>query len=169
MRGKMNQDLIEDHENKETVSMREYSVANYFIVMAVDTVLLYVLNNLRYMNISLVTADFTSCLWAVNLALGMGIIGNFTLLLYRPRWFHNVVQLVLSVLAIFGVYIIYKTFPFDIGTGTWQIAAKVILILIMAGIAVGFILDFFHKEKNGQYPQSPGENPPDNDVNQTPL
>jgi hypothetical protein len=159
----MYQEFSEDHKGKEMASRKEYAVANYYVAIAVGTILLYVLNNLRYMNISLVTADFTSCLWAVNLALGMGIIGNFLLLLNRARWFHNLVQAILSALAIFGVYTIYTIFPFELGAGIWPTVAKAILILIMAGIAIGFILDFLQKEKHRDV------NPSTDNINQTPM
>lgn len=150
----MYQELSENHEKKENVPRKEKSVANYYIAMAVDIVLLYVLNNLRYMNISLITDNFTFCLWAINLALGIGIIGNFILLLYRPLWFHNTVQVILSALAILGVYVVFKTFPFDLGSEIWETVAKAILILIMAGIAITFVLDLFRKEEKDRTPNN---------------
>jgi hypothetical protein len=147
-------------------------IAHYYIAIAVDIVLLYVLNNLRYMGISLITDYFTSCLWAINLSLSFGIVGNFTLLLYRPRWFHHLVQAILSLLAIIAVYVVYSIFPFNLGGELLPRALRIILILIMAGAAIGllvevvkFTLAWMQREKPPAPPSSaitPGtpESPP---------
>ena len=118
------------------------SVVNYYVAIAVDIVLLYVLNNLQYFNLSFIAENYISVLWAVNLALGFGIVGNFVLLLYRPRWFHHLVQAVLCALAVFAVYIIYRIFPFEFDSGNFSSALRIVLIIIMAGLGIGLLTEF---------------------------
>jgi hypothetical protein len=145
-------------------------VAGYFVTMAVAIVLLYVLNNistnqiqpidptlttyypnwvvnisneLAAMHIPYLTRFFISCLWAINLFLGFTLIGNFTLLLYRPRWFHHLVMLVICALAILAVYVFYEVFPLEIESDSLTTLVRVTLWVIMAAIAVALILRLF--------------------------
>jgi hypothetical protein len=147
---------------------KEISVATYYIIMAVDIILLYVLNNiLNYLThpvdvntvsgygtfitnavnalitfrIPFVTEAFLSCLWAVNLALTAGIIGSFVLLLYRPKWFHHLVQVILAALTVLAVYIVYSVFPFSFEAGIYIIVMRAILVAIMACSAVYLVTE----------------------------
>ncbi len=120
----------------------EASVANYYLSMAADIILLYFFNNIIYANLSfLVTKDYISCLWAINLALSIGIIGNFILLLYRPRWFPHLVQAVFNILAAFAVFVVFKTFPFTITAQNLEQGVKIALIVIIAALLIGTIIE----------------------------
>jgi hypothetical protein len=162
-------------------------VAGYYIFMAVAIFLLYFLNNISVnqiqpidpsltsyysswivdisdkiaaMRIPYLTRYFISCLWAVNLFLGFCIMGNFMLLLYRPRWFHHLVMLVISALAMLAVYVIYRVFPFDINTGGAQTLARVILWMLMSAAGVVLVLKLVQVLKalsERQPPQPPAE------------
>jgi hypothetical protein len=113
----------------------------YFTLIIICIVLLYIFNNLLslYMlsvpegsnlikaimnneyvqwTIPFLDPSFVNCLWAINLALGLGLMGNFALLLYRPRWFHYLLQALLIGVSIIPVYLAYKTFPFVIDSQT---------------------------------------------------
>jgi hypothetical protein len=138
----MNTELQEGFFKKESTKERKTGLASYYAAIAVDIILLYVLNNLRYMNVSIITPDFTSCLWAVNLSLSVGFFGNFILLIYRPRWFHHLVQAALSLLAILAIYVVYKIFPFDLDREAFRTAVRIFLIFIMAGAGIGFLVEF---------------------------
>ena len=129
----MNAGILDDRKTSATTG-----VAGYYIFMAVDVVFLYVLNNLQYFGISFITGDYISCLWAINLALSCGIIGNFVLLLYRPRWFHYLVRVALDALAILAIYIVFSVFPLSLTDEIFNSITRGILILIMAGFFVGF-------------------------------
>ncbi len=148
---------------KNGVSSTEPSIANYYVGMAADIILLYFFNNIKYVEIPfLTTKDYISCLWAINLALGAGIIGNFVLLFYRPRWFPHLVQAILNALSILAVYIIYKIFPFSFSAISFQTATRIALILIMAAIGIGLIVEVIkfgkalvHREPPATPPVSP--------------
>lgn len=141
----------------------ETGIAKYYIDLAANIILLYFFNNIIYANIPfLANKSYISCLWAINLALAVGIIGNFILLLYRPRWFHHLVQAVLSALIILAAYIVYRIFPFTFNSDVLQTVARTLLLIIMAGTGIGLIVEvvkfsisFMHREPPGTPPVSP--------------
>ncbi|MBN1191149.1 MAG: hypothetical protein JXA46_15435 [Dehalococcoidales bacterium] len=140
--------------------------AGYFIFMAVAVLCLYAVNNLSYhqfqpidpsvssyypgwvvaaadklsvMQVPFANRYFISCLWAINLFLSSCIMGNFVLLLYRPRWFHHLVMLVISALALLAVYVIYHIFPFELPDESSRTAARIILWVMIAIPAAGML------------------------------
>jgi hypothetical protein len=164
-------------------------VGGYFIIMAVDIILLYLFNNMLNflthpidinasqdypgiiynvikffidLKFPFLTKDFTSCLWAINLALSCGIIGNFVLLLYRPRWFHHLIQAVPGFLAVMAIIIVLRIFPFNFQAGLQENGAKIILIALAAGFGVNavyelarFVIAFLRREKTPPPPPTP--------------
>jgi hypothetical protein len=170
------QKLIADDE--------KHGHAKYIIAMAVEIILLYVLNNLLHNYITALapyvsntyprfivsivdtlaswhipyfTDDCTSCLWAVNTALGVAIIANLALLLYHPKWFHHLIKGVIFGLAALPTYVVFKIFPFIFSSNGPASATKVILIIILAGMAIGFVIEIvlfilalIHKIKNNK-------------------
>lgn len=129
--------------NENIVAKKNHrnGVLPYYISLAISIILLYVINNIRYMNISYFTDKLTSCLWAINLALTIGILGNFILLLYRPIWFQHVTQIVINGLSIFAVYIVYQEFPFNLTGETLHTGVTASLFAIMAALAIGTLLE----------------------------
>jgi len=152
---------------------REFKVPGlpaYYIALAVDIILLYLMNNIKYINISFIDQElFASCLWAINLVLGMGIMGNFFLLLYRPKWFYHFTQMVLNFLVAFGLYIIFRVFPFSFDQEMIKTAVKIVLIVVTAGIGLSavyemirFIIDFIAFKRSKHLPaQSAITGPPE--------
>jgi hypothetical protein len=157
-----------------TESDKKISRTPYFVAMFIEIVLLYVVNNILQNNVtalapyvtntypgfivksvnalaslkvSFMTIEFTSCLWAVNLAITFAILGNLALTLYHPRWFHHLMKGLLLGIAILPVYVILRLFPFEFGTLTPANVTRIVLITIMSGLALGFIvrLAFFIK------------------------
>jgi hypothetical protein len=160
-------------------------VVNYYVGITINIILLYALNNIRYLNSSVLdTNKYISCLWAINLALTIGILGNFILLILRPRWLYHATQLAMNLTIILAFYIIYQQFPFTFVSETYQTAVKVILIIIMAGTGIGAIVElvrlglvFLDREKPAAIPvtslivlPSSGPDTPPQDVSsETPL
>jgi hypothetical protein len=160
--------VIDGCSIKEYQSPGKHKLTGYLVAIAVNIFLLYVVNNLvstiphtldeyaskDYPGIiitvvhwavnfqaSFITSDFVSCLWAINLALCLGIIGNFTLLLYRPDWLHHLIQIILSATGFLAVFVLFNIFPFSIVAGTPQTVIRVLLIMAMAGMAVSLIVE----------------------------
>jgi hypothetical protein len=180
----MNTDIV----SPKTVPPKN-GVAGYFVSMAIAIILLYAVNNistnqiqpidpsvtsyysgwivniadnLANMHVPYLTRYFISCLWAINLFLGFTIMGNFTLLLYRPRWFHHLIMLVICALAILAVFVFYRVFPLDIHSESMQTLARIIQWVIMAAIGVALVLrlvQLLKALKDREPPQPPPDLP----------
>jgi hypothetical protein len=119
-------------------------VSAYYWAIATNIVLLYAFNNIRFLNLPfLENSLLISCLWAINLALSFGIMGNFVLLLYHPLWFHYLAQVIMGLLAGLAVYVIYHNFPFVLNTEFLINAVHTALISVMTAIGIGVIFGLF--------------------------
>ena len=123
-------------------AVKKPGVAGYYIAIVISILLLYFFNNMRFLNLSFIPAEnFISCLWAINLALSAGIIGNFVLLLYRPRWFHHLMQGLIVGLGGFAVYIVFKIFPFTFSSTFLNSGTRNALISLMTAASIAFIIE----------------------------
>ncbi len=146
---------MHDENVLETNSAVPERRAKYFAAIIVCIVLLYVFNNLLsifflsvppgsnifraimdsqfvQVNIPFLSSDFVNCLWGINLALILGMMGNFALLFYHPRWFNYLLQAVLIATGILPVYLVYKVFPFTIDSQSLPTLTKNGLIAFMS-------------------------------------
>jgi hypothetical protein len=177
----------ENPDNK--LPRKKFKVAFYIIAIFANIFILYVVNNLisniphpldQYASkdypglietivnwaatfqAPFLTTDFVSCLWAINLALGLAIMGNFVLLLYRPLWFHHLVQAIICAAAFFAVYLVFKRFPFNISSSILTMVVRVFLTTLLIGLTMGLIIELIrfvrspisvlknaHRESNG--------------------
>jgi hypothetical protein len=138
--------------------------------LAVNIILLYVVNNLRYFGIpQLIEANLVSCLWALNIVFGLAIIGNFVLLINRTVWFFHCVQMLIDAAGVNAFFFVYKQYPFNLGSATLDMIVKIILILIMIGFFITFLIEFYRcginfnlptkKPVSAPTPISPDANP----------
>jgi hypothetical protein len=139
---------------------KEPGKGTFLVTIFIDILLLYFFNNLIYFNIPFLTKDIVSCLWAINLTLGFGILGNFIFLLYHPIWFIHLIQAAINCLAISAILIVYKIFPFVIDSEALQSGAKILLIVIAAGNVLGVIVELVRTFR--AIPRSP--KPPESPV-----
>jgi hypothetical protein len=152
-------------EAKAPPEWLKYRIRGYIIGIAISTVILYIVNNLLNIYVPWIPGDFSKffwnilnnvynhveiphllktfgqCLWAINLYLLLSILGNFVLLLYRPRWFHHLTQAVVTGLALLAVYTIYRIYPFSFDQGAINTGIKAGLIVIMAGLGIGSLFE----------------------------
>jgi hypothetical protein len=122
--------------------------------LAVNIILLYVVNNLRYFGIpQLIEANLVSCLWALNIVFGLAIIGNFVLLINRTVWFFHFVQMLINAAGVNAFFFIYKQYPFNLGSSILDTIVRIILILIMIGFFLTFLIEFFRCGINFSLPK----------------
>jgi hypothetical protein len=153
-------------EVKEPPVWKKYRIRDYIWAIAACIVLLYVLNNLmdiyvpwsygdfsqffwnilnniyNHVEIPFLSKAYIQCLWAINIALTAGILGNFILLLYRPRWAHYLIQAIISGLSLIAVYVVWAIYPFRFDSSRADSIVKIVLILIMVGMALGLLNSF---------------------------
>jgi hypothetical protein len=150
----------------DSESGKNLSRKPYFIAIIIEIILLYFVNNFLHNSITglapyvtstypsfivktinamasfkvpFLTAEFNSCLWAINLAITVALLGNLALTLYHPRWFHHLLKGLLLGLAVLPAYVIFHLFPFELDSQMHQTLIRIALIVIMAGLALGFI------------------------------
>jgi len=152
-------------ENQPTTPERR---GKYFAGIIVCIVLLYVFNNLLSLyllsvpqgsnllkaimdsaytqwKIPFLADNFISCLWAINLAVILGIMGNFWFLFYRPRWFYYFLQAVMIAVGIIPVYLVRQIFPFIIDSQSVQTLIKtglLALMIILGAISLFLLIKF---------------------------
>jgi hypothetical protein len=117
--------------------------AGYIAAVIINIVMIYVFNNLLNWGVPFLTSDYSGVLWAINLSLGATIIANILFLIYDPGWFRHLGQIVLNFIALFVAFIIFTVFPFTFADKSWAFWVKIVLIIIMAGIGIGTIVEFF--------------------------
>lgn len=166
-------------ENKTPPDWKAFPIRGYIIAIAVSILLLYALNNLQNIYVPWIPSDFSrffwnilnnvynrveisflspaymQCLWAINISLSASIMGHFTLLIYRPRWFHYLIQAMIFGLGLLAAYVIYAIYPFSLESVRIDRLVRGILILGMVSLAVWFtisvvrsILAFLREKRN---------------------
>jgi hypothetical protein len=128
--------------------------------LAINIILLYVVNNLRYMGITILTEDkLVSCMWSLNILFGIGILGNFLVIIYRPVWFFNLVQTLYNASGINAFFFIFKLYPFSLDDAMINTTIKIILVLIMVGFFFAFLVEFYHCGVNFELPKKKTSKP----------
>jgi hypothetical protein len=151
-------------EVKTPPAWKAYPIRGYIIAIAISIILLYTFNNLLNIYVPWIPSDFSKffwnvlnnvynhveiphlskafmqCLWAINIALTFSIIGNFLLLVFRPRWFQSLIRAIIFGLGILAAYVVYAIYPFNFDSTTINNIIKAVLI---AGIALLFVFLVF--------------------------
>jgi hypothetical protein len=136
---------------------------NNFITIGVLVIFLYLFNNLVYFyvpyipndptgifwsilknvyghaEISFLTKEFVSCLWAINLFLLVSILGYFSFFLYKPSWYQYFVLTLVSILGILALFVVFFIFPFKLDSRLLIIIIKTLIIIFIASAALNAI------------------------------
>jgi len=115
----------------------------YVAAVIVNAIMIYVFNNLLNWGVPFLTSDYSGVLWSINISLAANIIANILFIVYDPGWFHHIAQIVLNVIGLFVVFMIFTIFPFTFADKSWTFWVKIALIIVMAGIGIGTIVEFF--------------------------
>jgi hypothetical protein len=118
--------------------------SGYVIAIAVNVVMLYVVNNLLAWNLlPFLTDDFGRVLWLIDISLLATIIVNFIYLAYDQSWFRSLGQIGLNLISLVVAARMYQVFPFNFSGSTfgWTQIARVVIIFTILGTAVGAIVE----------------------------
>jgi hypothetical protein len=150
-------------EVKAPPAWKAYRIRGYVIAIAVSIILLYAFNNLLSIYVPWIPSDFSrffwnilnnvynhveipfiskayiQCLWAINIALTFSIMGNFFLMVFRPRWFQNLIRAIIFGSGILAAYVIYVLYPFKVDSAAINNSIKAILIVGIVGLSAGVI------------------------------
>ena len=118
--------------------------SGYVIAIAVNVVMLYVVNNLLAWNIlPFLTDDFGRVLWLIDVSLLATIMVNFVYVAYDQRWFRSLGQIGLNLISLVVAVRMYQVFPFDFSGSTfdWTQIARMVIIFTILGTAIGAMVE----------------------------
>lgn len=118
--------------------------SGYAIAIAVNVVMLYVVNNLLAWEIlPFLTDDFGRVLWLIDISLLATIMVNLVYLAYDRSWFRSLGQIGLNLISLVVAVRMYQVFPFDFSSSTfdWTQIARVVIIFTILGTAIGAIVE----------------------------
>lgn len=122
-------------------SMRRFG---YLVAVAVNLVLLFVVNNLLAWGVlPWLTDDFEQVLPILNVSLLATIVVSLVYVWFDPAWFKSLTQIGLSVISLVVTVRLFRVFPFDFSPYDfgWETITRVVLILVMIGITIGIIAE----------------------------
>lgn len=118
--------------------------SGYVIAIAINVVMLYVVNNLLAWDIlPFLTDDFGRVLWLIDISLLATIMANLIYLAYDQSWFRSLGQIGLNLISLMVAIRMYQVFPFDFSGSSfdWTQIARVVIIFTILGTAVGVIVE----------------------------
>lgn len=116
----------------------------YVIAIAVNAVVLFIVNNLLDWDVlPWLTDDFEELLPLINFSILLTIIVNAIYLAYDAPWFKSLTQIVTSVIGLAVAIRTWQVFPFDFSgyDFNWEAVARVVLIIAMVGLCAGIIAE----------------------------
>ena len=116
--------------------------AGYLIAVAVNAVLLYLINGRPGWDVlPFLTADMAKALPLINLSLVAGIAVNLVCLIRDPRRLVAAGGVVTTGVGLAAVVRLWQVFPFDFAAGSaWETIARILLLLGIAGSVIGLVV-----------------------------
>jgi hypothetical protein len=114
----------------------------YAIAIGVQTSLLIVVNNLvEWDLLPFITEEFNELVPYINVSLVAGMAVNAMCIVFDPRWFRSLTQVVLNVISLVVIVQTYRIFPFDFSGSdfNWTALTRAVLIVLMVLITIGTI------------------------------
>lgn len=131
-------------QNKMPSPARQFG---YIIAIAVNIALIYIANNLLNWNVPFLTKDYTQCLWAVNLSLGVTIFINFIFIFFDRKWFKNLMQAFGNVFAFISGFIFWRVFPLNLSDSLARIV-NFALIIALGAIVLSTMIELVGAVRN---------------------
>jgi hypothetical protein len=116
----------------------------YAVAIVVNAVALYIAVNLLAWDwLPFLTAAFASVLPLLRMSLLATIAVNVAYLWHDPPAFRSAMQIVLSAIAVAVTLRVYDVYPFDFSRygPAWDVAARVLLMLAIAGTIIGIVVE----------------------------
>lgn len=127
--------------NRSPTRSRESRRIGYIAAVVFNLIMLFVFHNLENWNFPFITEDFERVLPALDLAIGVAVVANLLYLVYDPAWFQALMQLVQGAAGFWAVLTLYRIFPFNFGGDFINTVLRFALVLVLAGIVIGVIID----------------------------
>ncbi len=124
---------------KKTPELVLAAVLNMGALIVVNTALVW-----REWTRGVVLESWADILWAANLSIGLQIVGNVILALYRPPWFSALMRLAFSATGLISAIVFFVVFPLDFShlVGAWlNTLIRVLVIIGIGGSAIATLVE----------------------------
>ncbi|MGR2752271.1 hypothetical protein [Agromyces arachidis] len=114
----------------------------YAVATLVDVVLLSLVNVWPGWQVLPFLDDrFAEVLPWINAGLAVGAVANLLNAVFDRRWLRAFGDLATTIVGIVGLVLLWTVFPFDFGDSTvpWEAIVRTILVIAMAGSAIGAV------------------------------
>jgi hypothetical protein len=113
--------------------------SGYLVSILINMFLLYAAQHLLEWNVPRITPKWLDVVWAVSFSLTVSIVASALLLACDEQWFHRLIDVVTTGVALVVSYWIYLVFPFDLGA-EWNSLAHLVLGAVLLGLAIATIV-----------------------------
>jgi hypothetical protein len=114
----------------------------YLVALAVNVAMLYAVNRWPGWDaVSFLTDDMSRVVDWVNASIVVGIGANVVYFVRDPRWLKALGDLLTTTIGIVVLVRLWQVFPFDFPDGSvdWALIARIVLVVGIAGSAIGII------------------------------
>lgn len=137
--------------------MREKKTFEFVVSVVVNLIGIAIVNTAiiwrQYTN-GVILESWIDILWAANLSMIVQVVGNILLAIYRPARMYSLIQAIFAAAGLVSVVVFYNVFPLDFSQmlGNWlNTLAKAVLIIAMAGLSIGLIVNLVRAVSGAQY------------------
>ena len=137
--------------------MREKKTFEFVVSVVVNLIGIAIVNTAiiwrQYTN-GVILESWIDILWAANLSMIVQVVGNILLAIYRPARMYSLIQAIFAAAGLVSVIVFYNVFPLDFSQmlGNWlNTLAKAVLIIAMAGLSIGLIVNLVRAVSGAQY------------------
>lgn len=116
--------------------------SEYIFSIFANLILYYIANNILNWNLSFIAPTFSQVLWAINLSIGITILGNILLIVYNPAWLRHIVKAIMNFFALIATYIFYTVFPLTLNP-IYTLMVQILLILAMIAVIISILFEIF--------------------------
>jgi hypothetical protein len=120
---------MEEPEN--IMPQHRRKISEYIGAIIANGFILFALNNLYNWGVPFLTESYQSCIWAIDVSIGIVILVNFIFIFFDRDRFKHLLQVFTSAASFLALYVINRIFPFVFDINAWYIAIKVLLIVSM--------------------------------------
>ena len=126
--------------------MKEKKTSGYVGSVIANLVMLEFVNTIplwRHLTRNVILASWTDVLWALNLAIGVAILGNLLLAYYRPARLQFFFGMLFSATNILSASVLYRVFPLNFSqiVGDWlNTLVKALFIVGIVGASIAFVV-----------------------------
>jgi len=113
----------------------------YVAAIIAMIVVIYILRHLREWGLTILTEDFSKCLFYIELSIYVSIGAQVLFIFYDHRWFRYFLEAISNIASVVALIMIYVIFPFSIEDGNWEKWIKIGILVVFGITIIGIIVN----------------------------